>query len=265
MSFSLPMPANHNAAAVDGRAAICAANRPVGRSAISCRHHPLTENYRPVGILAAMATKGERTREKLLATAESLVLERGFAATSLDDILSATGFTKGAFFHHFKGKADLARALVERYRKNHARLFERLVAEADAQHGDPLDATVHLLSRFEAFIEARSRPLPGCVFAAGTHEGGQFDTALRDLIADSLKRWAALYEGKFDAVLACYEPRIPISAKELAEMIVAIIEGGLILSRSYGDAHLVARQSRQFRNYLELIFADREPRPAALG
>jgi TetR/AcrR family transcriptional repressor of nem operon len=213
----------------------------------------------------AMANKGERTREKILATAESLVLERGFAATSLDDILSATGFTKGAFFHHFKGKADLARALVERYRRNHARLFERLVAEADANCDDPLEATVHLLQRFEAFVEARSTPLPGCVYAACTHEGGQFDATLRDAIADGLKRWAAIYEAKFGAVLACYEPKIPISAKELAEMIVAIIEGGLILSRSYGDAHLVARQSRQVRNYLELIFAEREPRSVAQG
>jgi TetR/AcrR family transcriptional repressor of nem operon len=214
-------------------------------------------------MISAMANKGERTREKLLSTAEALVLESGFAATSLDDILKATGFTKGAFFHHFKGKAELARALVERYRRNHARLFERLVAEADAECDDPLDAAMHLLVRFEAFIEAQARPLPGCVYAACTHEGGQFDSTLRDRIADGLRRWSGFYEAKFGAALACYEPRIPITGKELAEMIVAIIEGGLILSRSYGDAHLVARQSRQFRNYLELIFADRAPRAAA--
>ena len=210
-----------------------------------------------------MAAKGERTREKLLATAETLVLDRGFAATSLDDILTATGLTKGAFFHHFKGKADFADALAERYRKNHARLFDRLVAEADAEHDDPLAATLYLLRRFEQLIEAQAKPLPGCVFALYTQEGGHFDPSLRDRIADGLKRWAALYEAKFGAVLASYEPRIPVAAKELAEMIVAIIEGGLILSKSYGDAHLVARQSRQFRNYLELIFADRIPRAAA--
>jgi TetR/AcrR family transcriptional repressor of nem operon len=212
-----------------------------------------------------MASKGERSREKILATAEALVLDRGFAGTSLDDILKSAGLTKGAFFHHFKSKGDLATALVERYRRNHARLFERLLAEADAECDDPLDATIHLLSRFEAYVEARAKPLPGCVFAACTHESGQFDTVLRDSVAGSLRRWAALYEGKFGAVLACYEPKIPISAQELSEMIVAVIEGGLILSRSYGDAHLVARQSRQFRNYLELIFAERAPRAAAQG
>jgi len=212
-----------------------------------------------------MAAKGERTRERILATAEAMVLDQGFAATSLDEILKASGFTKGAFFHHFKGKPALAEALVERYRKNHSRLFEKLVADADAECDDPLDATVHLLKSFEAFVEARSKPLPGCVFAACTHESGQFEETLRDAVAESLRRWAALYEAKFGAILACYEPKIPISGKELAEMIVAVIEGGLILSASYGDAHLVARQSRQFRNYLALLFADRAPRAIAQG
>jgi hypothetical protein len=36
---------------------------------------------------------------------------------------------------------------------------------------------------------------------------------------------------------------------------MAIIEGGFIISRSYGDAGFIARQSRQFRQYLELLFA----------
>ncbi|MGE0037788.1 MAG: hypothetical protein AB7S93_19395 [Xanthobacteraceae bacterium] len=42
-------------------------------------------------------------------------------------------------------------------------------------------------------------------------------------------------------------------------MIMSLIEGGFILSRSYNDTALVARQSNQFRQYLELLFADRKP------
>jgi TetR/AcrR family transcriptional repressor of nem operon len=184
---------------------------------------------------------------------------------SLDDLLKATGLTKGAFFHHFKGKADLARALAEHYQRNHSALFERFAAEADASSDDPLDATLTFLQRFEAFVEARTTPLAGCVFAAYTCQSQQFDASMQAFIAESLKRWTALYEARCGAILACYQPKVDVTAAELAEMIVAIVEGGLILSRSYGDAHLVARQSRQFRNYLELLFADREPRPAAQG
>jgi TetR/AcrR family transcriptional repressor of nem operon len=208
-------------------------------------------------------SKGQETRARILAVAEPAVLRHGFAGTSLDHLLKATDLTKGAFFHHFRGKADLARALVENYRENHLVLFERFAAEADASSGDPLDATFDFLRRFEAFVEARTTPLAGCLYAAYTYENRQFDSSIHAIIAKGLKRWTELYETRFEKILTRYEPKVAVSAAELAEMIVAIIEGALILSRSYDDPHFVARQSRQFRNYLGLLFGDRSPTAAA--
>jgi TetR/AcrR family transcriptional regulator, transcriptional repressor for nem operon len=207
--------------------------------------------------MAVAAVNRKNARERILAAAEPLVLGQGFAGTSLDDILKATALTKGAFFHHFKGKADFASALVERYAANHYALFDRLAADAEAHSRDPLDSTMFFLKRFEDFMGALVKPHAGCVFASYTHEHAQFDAPVRAFIAECLKRWSALYEAKFGAVLARYRPRIEVSAAELAEMVVAIIEGGLILSRSFGDSRLVARQARQFRNYLELLFSER--------
>jgi TetR/AcrR family transcriptional repressor of nem operon len=215
--------------------------------------------------MAKALAKGRVTRERILAAAQPMVLRQGFAGTSLDDLLKATSLTKGAFFHHFGGKAEFARALAEHYRGNHLALFEKFSAKADAASDDPLDATLAFLKSFEAFVEARTTPLAGCIYAAYAYQSRQFDSEVQTLVANGLKSWEALYEARFDAILARYEPKAPVTAAELAEMIVAIVEGGLILSRSYGDAHLVARQSRQFRNYLGLLFADREPRPAPQG
>lgn len=212
-----------------------------------------------------MSDRGAATRERILAAAEPMVLSKGFAGTSLDELVRATGLTKGAFFHHFRGKADLARALVERYAHNDYELFERLAAEADQRSNDPLDSVLLFLMLFEHYIEELAEAPAGCVFAAYTYEGLQFEASIHSFIAESFRRWGSLYEAKFGQVLACYRPRIEVTARELAEMIVAIIEGGFILSRSYRDPHLVARQSRQFRNYVELLFGDREPRAAAQG
>jgi TetR/AcrR family transcriptional repressor of nem operon len=206
-----------------------------------------------------MSTKGEQTRERILAAAEPLVLRQGFTGTSLDDILKATGLTKGAFFNHFASKADFARALVERYARNDFELFARFSAQADRLSDDPLEQSFIFLRLFEDFIENLSEPLAGCVFAAFTYESLQFDRSIHDFIADSLQRWSALYEAKFNAVLARYRPARPVSARDLAEMIVAIIEGGFILSRSYNDAKFIARQSKQFRQYLELLFVPSAP------
>ena len=203
------------------------------------------------------ANKGAETRERILAAAEPLILTSGFAGTSLEDILKATGLTKGAFFHHFSGKAALARALVERYAHNDYVLFERFAEEAEAASSDPLEQTLHFLKLFEAFVEGLSEPIAGCVFAAYTYESLQFEPSIHAFIAQSLRRWSALYEKKFEAVIARYPPTQPTTARDLAETIMAIIEGGFVLSRSFNDPFLVARLSRQFRHYLELLFPHR--------
>jgi TetR/AcrR family transcriptional repressor of nem operon len=206
-----------------------------------------------------MADKGAQTRERILAAAEPMILQGGFAGTSLDDLLKATGLTKGAFFHHFRDKGDFARALVERYERNDYALFERFAAEAEASSDDPLEQTLIFLEKFERFIESLRDPVVGCVFASYTYESLQFDPSIHAFIAQSLRRWSALYEKKFEAVINRYKPAKPVTARELAETIMAVIEGGFVLARSYNDTLAVARAARQFRQYIELLF----PSPAA--
>jgi AcrR family transcriptional regulator len=52
--------------------------------------------------------KGPATRERILELAESAVLEKGFAATSIEELIVAAGITKSGFFYHFKDKGELA-------------------------------------------------------------------------------------------------------------------------------------------------------------
>jgi Bacterial regulatory proteins, tetR family len=55
--------------------------------------------------------KGSDTREHILDVAEAAVLEKGFAATSIEELI-AVGITKSGFFYHFKDKNELAKALT---------------------------------------------------------------------------------------------------------------------------------------------------------
>jgi AcrR family transcriptional regulator len=61
------------------------------------------------------APKRGDTRERLLALAEEAVLAKGFAGTSIEELIAAAGITKSGFFYHFKDKGDLAKALLLRY------------------------------------------------------------------------------------------------------------------------------------------------------
>lgn len=205
-----------------------------------------------------MTSKGESTRERILDAAENLVMERGFSGTSIDDILAATGMTKGAFFHHFKGKADLARALVDRHVERDVGLFGRLLAEAEAASDDPLDQAILFLKGFEGFVSGITEQPPGCMYAVYTYESMQFDASIRDLVSDALRRWTSTYVRKFQDVIDLYEPALPVTARELGEGIASAIEGGFVLARAYDDRRLTARQSEQFRNYLMLLFGERK-------
>lgn len=208
-----------------------------------------------------MAGRGEETRNRILSSAEALVMANGFAGTSIDDILKSAGLTKGAFFHHFKGKADLARELVEWHARHDLAMFEDFAAKAEARSDDPLDRMVLFLEAFEAYVNRSDDPSPGCMYAVYTYESMQFDPSVRDLVADVLRQWTAIYVRKFQDVLDRYKPALPVTARQLAEMIVSIIEGGFVLQRAYGDGRMTARQSEQFRNYLALLFGG--PKPAA--
>ena len=205
-----------------------------------------------------MVKNAERTRERILDEAKKLVMAQGFAGTSIDDILKAAELTKGAFFYHFKGKADLARALIERHALRDLAMFEDFAARAEAESDDPLEQMLLFLQAFEKHVRSSSDPLPGCMYASYTHESTQFEPSIRDFVADTLRKWTSIYVRKFQNILDHYEPALPVNARQLAEMIVSIVEGGLVLQRAYGDVRMTSRQSEQFRNYLKLLFDGRK-------
>jgi len=204
-----------------------------------------------------MAARGESTRERLLDAAKDLVMAKGFAGTSIDDVLKATGMTKGAFFHHFKGKADLARELVKRYAMGDLNMFRDMDTQSRKASDDPLQQLMVFLKLFEIYISNSEDPAPGCMYAVYTYESAQFAPDVLDIVSDTLREWTGIYVRKFQEVIDRYPPALPVTARQLAELIVSIIEGGLILQRAHGDTDTTRRQSEQFRNYLTLLFGPR--------
>jgi TetR/AcrR family transcriptional regulator, transcriptional repressor for nem operon len=61
-----------------------------------------------------MSRRSTQTRDRILQIGSSLFASYGWEATTLEDILSAAGITKGAFYHYFKSKQDLCLAVLDR-------------------------------------------------------------------------------------------------------------------------------------------------------
>src|SRR5690242_12738732 len=60
-----------------------------------------------------ISTRGDQTREQILQAARQLFANKGYHNTSVYDLFEESGITKGAFFHHWKSKEDLAITILE--------------------------------------------------------------------------------------------------------------------------------------------------------
>ncbi len=202
-----------------------------------------------------MTARGEATKERILAAAEQLVFDRGYAGTSLDEIIEKVGLTKGAFFYHFKSKEDLARGVIERFSRQELVLFAQWAERAAALADDPLQDILLFFKFFEESVDGIENPLPGCLLASYAYQSGEFSEAINAQVQKELMDWGALYERKFERLIEWRKPRMAATASELAEAAMCVIEGALLLGRVYKDSKLIVRQSVQFRNYLQLMFA----------
>src|SRR4051812_11520891 len=90
-------------------------------------------------------------KEKLLDASLSLIRERGFAATTLDDLCARAGVTKGAFFHHFDSKDALGVAAAEHWSRITGAMFEA-AAYHEASDG---------LARVRAYLALRKSLIRG--------------------------------------------------------------------------------------------------------
>lgn len=82
-------------------------------------------------------------RSELLAAAERLFYTKGYEKTSVQDILDATNFSKGGFYHHFDSKLAVLEAICELRAKECGELAQRAASETEGTAVDRLNAVFH--------------------------------------------------------------------------------------------------------------------------
>ncbi|GAB4257629.1 MAG: TetR/AcrR family transcriptional regulator [Thermoleophilia bacterium] len=176
-----------------------------------------------------MARQGDTTRERLLEETTRLVHRKGFGATSMKDILEASGLTKGSLYHHFPGKDDLGLAVLERARVEFEEFLDtKLVGASPAAR----------LESFFAAVLARHQALEftgGCIFGNTALELADREARHVPLVARVFREWSARLEEVLAAGQASGEVRDDLPASLLALHAVAVIEGGIMLSRLEKD------------------------------
>ncbi len=203
----------------------------------------------------ARVPRGE-ARARLIDAARTLVRRNGYAGTSVDDLCSAAGVTKGAFFHHFATKEALGVALVEDWTATTGAMF---AAQDYNRHPDPLDRVFAYLDLRRSFL---AMPLPdfSCVAGTTVQETYQSHPAIRAAAEDSVRSGMAHVEAHLAEALA-HHPVAGVTASSLALLFQVAVQGGIVVAKALDDPNAARAAFDHLERYLRLVF-DR-PAPSA--
>jgi AcrR family transcriptional regulator len=203
-----------------------------------------------------MATKGELTRENILGIAEQIILQKGFSGTSIDEIIDASNITKGGFFYHFKSKEDLAKHLMLRHQVADENFFNQLLERADSLSEDPLQQMLIFLKLLAEAMGDLPSTHPGCLVASFTYESQLLNDDVKQVVCECIVGWRHLFIKKLAAIGDVYPMKIETDIMELADMLSAVIEGAIILSKALNEPERLVNQILEYRNYIRLLYGD---------
>lgn len=193
------------------------------------------------------------TRDRLIHSARYLFWERGFAGTSMADLLAHADVNSGSFYHFFESKEALLRAVLDGYL--HA-LRPMVVNPAFAQTNDPLERIFAILAGYRERI-LQTDCQYGCPLGRLALEIDPENRPAHKLIAENFQGWI----GAVGECLAEMKARLPKNTdpEALATYVLAVMEGGVMLSRSYGSVEPFDRAVKQLREHFRLLLEKESP------
>lgn len=190
---------------------------------------------------------GTQTRENILRQAAALFNRQGFAGASMSDIMQATGLQKGGIYRHFESKEALA-----------LEAFDYAVAQMATRFTAALEGREHAIDRLEAIVGVFARlhddpPVPGgCpMMNTAVQTDDAESPALRDRARAAMDGLRTLVRQTVRKGIARGEVRADVDGDELATLLISTLEGGVAISRLYGDGVHVRRAADAMRKYLD--------------
>jgi len=193
-------------------------------------------------------------RQKLLDAALSLIREKGYSSTSVDDLCTEAGVTKGAFFHHFKSKDALAVAAANHWSEITGVFFETAPYH---QHSDPLDRVLGYLEFRKAILTGEIAEFT-CLVGTMVQEIYGTNPDIREACEASISAHAAKVAADITEAMKRYRIRAPWTAESLALHTQAVLQGAFILAKAKakakGGAAIAAASIDHLHRYIELLF-----------
>ena len=187
------------------------------------------------------------TRWRIVEAAMELFWLKGYASTSVADILSRSQVNSGSLYHFFPGKQDVLLAVLEAYRDG---IRPMLLDPAWQGVDDPIERVFALLALYRRAIVDTDCTY-GCPIGSLALELHEADPIVRQRMAENFTAWVDAVEECFAA--AAHRFRAGTEFRGLAELALNIMEGGVMQARTYRDVACFDRAVAQFRQAVDAL------------
>jgi len=196
--------------------------------------------------------KGERSKELIRQRAAAVFNIHGYSGATINALTAAAGFEKGAIYGHFAGKEALALAAFDYAAQQQHELFAAALASGKTASEQLLALTALTKRIYE------EPPVPGgCPVMNTAIEADDTHPALRAKAQSAMQGLLALVGNTVKSGIASGEFRSDVSPRHVATVLVALVEGSLMLSKLFGDPVYIDRMLEQATHYVQSLQIER--------
>ncbi len=193
--------------------------------------------------------KAGNTRGELVQQGTDLFRRTGYVATSVDEICTAAGVTKGAFFHHFPSKEALAEECLRNWQQQMAALHRSAAYQAID------DPTEKVLASIDFMIEVFSNPevQKSCLAGTTVQEVSETNPVLREAAQACFVQGEAYFQSLLDDACqsdACRSRGVTLDTASLASLWMGTIQGSLLLWKASRDPAVIRENLTHLKKYL---------------
>jgi AcrR family transcriptional regulator len=191
--------------------------------------------------------KAERTREFIVEKTAPVFNRKGYAGTSMSDLTETTGLTKGAIYGNFENKDEVALAAFD---YNIARMRQRV---KDMQSKDTT-----ALSKLEAYISIYRNGLfnptlsAGCPIVNTGIEADDTHPELKKKVSEAVSSWHRSISAIIHQGIRSGEFKEEVDVAAFASLMIAMIEGGITVSKISGDTSYITQSINQLERLIAL-------------
>jgi len=195
---------------------------------------------------------GENARETLVDSGTDLFRRSGYVATTVDEICTAAGVTKGAFFHHFPSKEALARECLQKWQLQMETLHRSAVYQTIDDPVEKVLASIDFMSEVFSNPDAQK----SCLAGTTVQEISETNPVLREAAQSCFLQGEVYFQSLLDD--ACRDRGTTLDTASLARHWMGTIQGALLLYKASRDPAVISENLTHFRCYVASLL-DRSP------